>query len=255
MAVSKLMIIQAVFLALLIGFAAWLFAAIGAFGAAMTCILEQIEVLRTVKGDVGASLAPLLSALPPDLTAQIAQLVGLVTLLAVIPAAIIFVLQLISFFCTYKEKTGGGHKCAIALLIIFCLLGVVFYIIIGGIGIATSTAAATALASIDQTCKQEIPEIETTLAQSKAAVDSLKASGADAAALAPIEAEFKEIDLAVTALKAACVCIYGLFDALLAFVAPGFLCAFMSFVMMILNCIGCCRLGCCGKAKSAKVTP
>jgi hypothetical protein len=254
MAMSRLMIFQAVFLVLLIGFAAWLFAVIGAFGANITCILEQIAVLRTVGGGVGQQLAPLLAALPESTTSQIAQLVSLITLLAIIPVILILVMQLISFFCNYKGKTGGGIKCVVCLLILFCLLGIAFYIIIGGIGIATAQVATTALAGVDQTCKGEIPSIEKTLAESQAAVDQLKAAGVTSDALAAVEAEFAEIDKAVNALKAACVCIYGLFDSLLAFVAPGFLCAAMCVVLMILNCIGCCRLGCCGKPKSAKVS-
>jgi hypothetical protein len=58
--------------------------------------------------------------------------------------------------------------------------------------------------------------------------------------------ELGEAQKAVDAIVAACVCIDDLFGTLTTFLIPGLGCGAACLVILVLNCIACCALGCCG---------
>lgn len=253
MAPKKTVICQAVFLLLLIGFAAWMFSIFGEFSSNVACIIDSIKTLKTVKGEVGKGLTSFTSAIPDSLIAQLEQFVGLLAVFVILPAVGIIFFQTILVVCALKNKKGDTAKCIKCLVCIltqFCILGVVFYIIVGGIGIVSSTAEGQAAqAAITDVCTTTIPQTRADLTDSQALVDQLKAAGGSGPTVDEAQFELDEADKAVTALEKACGCFAGLAETFTALTAPGFACAVVCLILLILNCCTCCALGCCGKPK------
>lgn len=252
---KKIVLFQLLFLILLIGFAAWLFSALGTFTSAVSCIVEQIVVIKSVKGEAGKSLASLSAAVPDALIAQLQQSLSLLAIFVIVPAAVIFVVQTILVFCAWSTKKGASAcqtKFMICVLTIFCLLGFVFYIIVGGIGIVSnSPEGQAATASVTDTCTNVIPDARATVTDTQATLASYKAAGITGKELNDAQFEVDEADKAITAIETICTCFSNLLPALAGLVAPGFACAVVCLILLILDCCTCCALGCCGKPKGS----
>ena len=145
---KKVMGSQGVLLLVLIGVAVWLFSALGGFVSNVNCIFDQIEVLKTVKGEAGKAAAQVTNALPSDILEPVRQGVSLIAIFAIIPAAFILLIEVILIICAARIKTSATcPKVLILQLTFFTILGIVFYLVIGATGIVATLPEAQAQTS------------------------------------------------------------------------------------------------------------
>lgn len=265
---KKLLIAQIIGILILVGFGVWLFVAFGSVGAQISCFLDQIEVMKTLKGQAGAKAASIAGLIPDSVTSLVRTYLPLIAVFVIVPAALISVIELLIVYCASNpcKKSSVDETCAkvlILLLQIFLIIGLICYLVIGGAGIAINQPAAQAqLKMVTSTCDVGLPQLETQITSATSMLNDQKtklaavpaaASAAVAAAQAKVadaQLELDEAGKALAALKEVCKCIKDTFSLLGTFIVPGLGCAVGCIILMCLNCAACFSLCCGGKKKA-----
>lgn len=269
MAPKKTLIVKGVATAGLAGCAVWLFLVIGSLGDQVQGILDSINSLKDVSplSAAGQGAGDAAAAVPDDVMDQVEQAVPLMNIFAIVPAALIFILNLVVVVMASQAKKGQGAFCTkmiISLTLLACLLGVVFYLIIGGVGMAIDMdPGKDALDQLLQPCEDFTSSLQATLAtgqtdwnQAKQEYDDMPSSAPQSskdqakASLDDAKFELDEASKAVNALADMCFYMGTTFDEFKKFTVPGLGCFLFCFVLFILNICACCHLGCCCKSKA-----
>jgi hypothetical protein len=156
---KKTMAAQLLAIVALCVFAFLLNQAFGGVGTAITCFLAQLDAMAEIDPDtsVGAAIAGALNALP-DRTQinQIAsQIIPLLGLAVIIPAALVALFEIILLVCQAKAtaKGAGCAKCLMCFLNLLTFIGIVLYLVIGAAGTVISNPAADSVrGAIDSVC-------------------------------------------------------------------------------------------------------
>merc|ERR1740127_282327 len=167
MANTKMSIGMLVLVLVLIGCAAWLFSTLGTFTASVTCIVDGFEALGdpTVMDpntQVGASFAEFVAQVPADVLDGLRLATTYLSILTVVPAALVVVFAIIIAACVLKTKddeSTGCTKCLMFLFVFVCLLGTILYVVMGIVGIGVNLPEGQVAKSLLTTpCDTQLPE-------------------------------------------------------------------------------------------------
>lgn len=272
MAPKKIIALQVIGIGILVGCGAWLFVSFGNVSSLVTCFLDQIDVLKSVKGTAGKQSAAIAAQIPDNIVSLVRTYVPLLAVFVIVPAALIAIIELLVVFCASNpcKNSRMDEVCAKLLILflqVFLLIGIICYLVIGGAGIAINQPfAQQPLKQVDNVCLDGIPKLDLVLADAQVKLDAqqLKLDNAKAALppgapstglsdletkLASAQTELDEANKGVGAMKQVCKCIKDTFAILPTFTAPGLGCAVGCIILMILNWAACCALGICGGKK------
>jgi len=258
MAATKTLILKVIANLLLAGCAGWLFITLAGMGDGVQGMIDGLRDLGDVNpaSEVGSVTSDAVSAVDQDAVDQTESFIPLLNLFAIAPAALIFLMNAIIAACAYSTKAGdsaGCTKCLIALTIVFSLIGIIFYLIIGGAGLAMNSAQGEEAKEIlYQPCTDYMADINAELAIAQQDIDDAQNQGASQSQLAQAQFELDEAQKAVNAIGKMCSSVIDIIDETQNFTFPGLGCTLACLILLILNICTCCHLGCCGKPKSAK---
>lgn len=266
---KKLIICQIIAILILVGFGAWLFVAFGSVGAQIGCFLDQIDVMKNLKGQTGAKAGSIANLIPASVINLVRTYLPLIAVFVVVPAALIAIMELLVAFLASNpcKNSSADEKCAaiiIMLLQVVLVIGLICYLVIGGAGIAINLPfAADQLKLVTNVCDTGLPQMATEITNADvmlkaqevklAAVPAAAAASVKVAkdAVANAQLELGEAKKGLTALQEVCKCVKDTFSLLGTFIVPGLGCAAGCLILIFLNCAACCSLCCCGKKKKA----
>ena len=273
---KKIIALQMICIAALVGFSAWLFVSFGQMSGMVNCFLEQIVALKNVKGQAAGKAASVANMVPDNVISLVGTLVPLLAVIIISPAALIAVVEMLIVLCScnFCKKSRMDEVCAkfLVFALIFILgIGIVCYLGIGAAGFAiNSSFGQSSLAPINNLCDTQAPQLRQQLATANSTLlaNQIQLSQAQASTPAgtdfgsgpdPIasaqssivaaQTELTEAAKAVDALDAVCKCIRDTFAILPTFSIPGLGCAAPCIVLFFLNLCTCCAVGICGGKK------